>query len=156
MIIFPRTEKIAQQVMDPSKLNSPYPIFSLKISRKFPLEMTMMAPIKDKKMPVNLNMVIFSLNINIESIVIKEGFKEEIIDARLAVIYFNPEKKKKPKPTIPVNPRQMINKICEKLTRGNLPYFLITNMIRNTEAAKKRKKAEVKGDRFADIILPVI
>ena len=143
-------------MMDPNKLNSPYPILLLNSSGKFPLEMTIIAPAKDNVIPVSLNVVNFSLNINIESRVIKEGFKEVIIDARPAVIYFNPEKKKKPKPTIPVNPRQMINKICEKLTRGNLPYFLITNMIRNTEAAKKRKKAEVKGGRFADIILPAI
>lgn len=156
MIIFPSTEKIDQQMMDPNKLNSPYPILLLNISGKFPLVMTIIAPARDNIMPVSLNAVNFSLNINIESRVITEGFKEVIIDARPAVIYFNPIKKKKPKPAIPVNPRQMINKICEKLIRGNLPYFLTTNIIRNTEPAKKRKKAEVKGDRFADIILPAI
>jgi len=107
-------------------------------------------------MPINLNIVNLSLNINIESIVIKIGFKEIIIDARLAVIYFNPKKKKKLKPATPVNPRKIINKLCNKSIFGNLPYFLITNMLRNKEAAKKRKKDELKGERFSVIIFPEI
>jgi len=86
--------------------------------------------------------------------VIIEGFKDMIMAARLAVTVFKPEKKKKLYPAMPVKPRQIINIICEKFTRGNLPYFLKTNMTRNTEAIEKRKKAEVKGGRFAAITLP--
>ena len=139
-----------------SKINSPYPIFLLKNSSRFPLEITMTAPIKDKMIPANLYFVNFSLKTIIENKVIKEGFKETIIAARLAATCFNPMKKKKLKPATPVNPRHIINKNCEKLIRGNLPYFLTTNIIRNKVAAEKRKKDEVKGERFAAIIFPEI
>ena len=88
--------------------------------------------------------------------VITEGFKDMIIEARLAVINFNPEKKRKLYPATPVSPRAIINKNCWKLIRGNLPYFLKINKIRKKEANRNRKKAEVKGGRFAAIILPAI
>jgi hypothetical protein len=55
---------------------------------------------------------------------------------------------------MPVSPRAIINKNCWKLIRGNLPYFLKTNKIKKKEANRNRKKAEVKGGRFAAIILP--
>jgi len=106
--------------------------------------------------PTNLNLVNFSLSIKAESIVIREGFKDMIIEARLAVINFNPEKKRKLYPATPVSPRAIINKNCWKLIRGNLPYFLKTNKIKKKEANRNRKKAEVKGGRFAAIILPAI
>ena len=122
MAIFPSTEKIAQLMTHPNKINSPYPNFLLKDSSKLPLEMTIIAPTKDSIMPVNIYLVNFSLKINIESIVISKGFKEIMIDARLAEIYFNPRKKKTLKPTMPVNPREMINKNCKKLIRGSLSY----------------------------------
>lgn len=55
---------------------------------------------------------------------------------------------------MPVSPRAIINKNCWKLIRGNLSYFLKTNKIKKKEANRNRKKAEVKGGRFAAIILP--
>ncbi|GAJ20105.1 unnamed protein product, partial [marine sediment metagenome] len=67
-----------------------------------------------------------------------------IIEARLAVINFNPEKKRKLYPATPVSPRAIINKNCWKLIRGNLPYFLKTNKIKKKEANRNRKKAEIE------------
>ena len=85
-----------------------------------------------------------------------EGFKEIIIDARLAVINFKPEKKKKLYPAIPVILMEKTSKICLRSNLGNLPYVLVAIINNTTEANKKRRKAEVKGGRFADITLPAI
>ena len=57
--------------------------------------MTIKAPNKDKIIPVNFNLVSLSLKTKIESMVIAEGFNDMIMAARLAVINFKPEKKKK-------------------------------------------------------------
>ena len=46
--------------------------------------------------------------------------------------------------------------ICEKFNLGNPPYILVTINNNKIDASKKRKKAEVKGGRFADITLPAI
>ena len=156
IIILPSTVKEDQQSTHPKINNSPLPILLCKITRRFPWEITINAPIRERIIPVNLNLVNFSLSIKAESIVITEGFKEIIIEARLAVINFNPEKKKKLYPTIPVSPIATINKNCEKSIRGNLLYFLNTNKTKKKEANRNRKRAEVKGGRFAAIILPAI
>jgi hypothetical protein len=66
-----------------------------RITWILPWEITINAPVKERIIPVNLNLVNFSLSIKAESIVIREGFKDMIIEARLAVINFNPEKKRK-------------------------------------------------------------
>ena len=154
IIILPSTVKEDQQITHPNINNSPLPILLCKITWRLPWEITINAPVRERMIPINLNLVNLSLNIKIESMVITEGFKDMIIEARLAVINFNPEKKKKLDPTIPVSPRAIINRNCEKLSRGNLPYFLKTNKTKKKEANKNRKKAEVKGGKFAAIILP--
>jgi len=53
----------------------------------------------------------FSLNIKFESIAVTAGFKEAIIEARLAEINFNPKKRKKLLAAIPVIPKKRINGI---------------------------------------------
>ena len=118
--------------------------------------MTIKAPVNDKIIPVNFNLVNLSLKIKRERMVITEGFNDIIIAARLAVINFKPEKKKKLYPTIPVMPRQIINMIWGKFNLGNPPCILITMNTKKIDASRKRKKAEVKGGRFVDITLPAI
>jgi len=156
IIILPSTVKEDQQITHPNINNSPQPIFPCRITWRLPWEITINAPVRERMIPINLNFVNLSLSIKVESMVITEGFKDIIIEARLAVINFNPEKKRKLYPATPVSPRAIINRNCGKLSRGNLPYFLKTNKIIKKEANRNRKKAEVKGGRLAAIILPAI
>jgi len=58
-----------------------------------------------------------------ERMMIKVGFNETIIDALLALIYFNPRNKKRLNPTTPVSPRATMIRNYKRFIRGNLPYF---------------------------------
>jgi len=116
--------------------------------------MTIIAPIKDRMIPVNLYLVNFSLKIRTENRDIKEGFRAKMIAARLAVIKRNPENKKILNPTVPVMPMNRMSRNPRKLMGGNLPNFLKRIKTKKKEARKNRKKEEVNGDRFEDNILP--
>jgi len=105
-------------------------------------------------MPVNLNLVNFSLNIKTENREIKDGFKAIIIEARLAVIKCNPENKKKLYPTMPVIPINRANRNSRKLSRGNFPNILKTMKTKKKEAKIKRKKVAVNGEIFKANTLP--
>lgn len=84
--ILPAKVKADQQATHPNINNSPRPIFPWKITCRPPLEITISAPDKEIIIPVNLYLLNFSLNIKLESKVVKAGFKDAIIEARLAVI----------------------------------------------------------------------
>ncbi|GAB4112886.1 MAG: hypothetical protein Kow00103_03470 [Candidatus Caldatribacteriota bacterium] len=66
-----------------------------------------------------------------------------IIDARLALINFNPEKKRILYPTTPVKARIINRYICDKFIEGIFLNFIKNNIIKKREAKKNLKKAEV-------------
>ena len=109
--ILPAKVKTDQHTTHPNINNSPIPIFPCKITCGFPLEITIRAPAKEMAIPIKLNLLNFSLNIKFESIAVKAGFKDAIIEARLAVINFNPKKRKKLLAAIPVIPKNKINRV---------------------------------------------
>lgn len=93
MAFFPRMEYATQLATHPNIKSSPFSSLKFIISKIFPLDITIKAPVTDRQSPIILLKFNDSLKNRTEQRVMKIGLVAIINEAWFAWIYFRPEKK---------------------------------------------------------------
>src|SRR3989339_2132423 len=111
------------------------------ILKRFPLDMTMRAPVTERQSPMIFRPFRRSLKKTTEQRLMKIGLQAMIKEARLALIWWIPEKKNRLYEKMPVNPRAMMIISLPKEIAGRRPSIFNVKKMRKNEAIKNLKKA---------------
>ena len=123
---------------------------------RFPLDITITAPVTEIRTPANLRSVSLSLKISQDRRVMNIGLLAMIMEARPASINLSPLKKKTLYANTPVSPRRITGKICFLRIAGKLPSIFQVIRIRKNDAVKNRRKEAENGPTFWARTLPAI
>jgi len=156
MTAFPIKEKAAQLITQQNIYNSPHPTFTLTISVRFPLEITMIAPVTEIIIPATFIRCNLSLKKYAARRAINIGLFAIMSEARPALIILSPLKKKTLYENTPVIPRSITGMICPLFSMGSVPSAFQVSKRRKTEAIANRKKAAENGPTFFATSLPAI